>query len=222
MNRILAIAAAAFTVTITQTASAQSVDPWNGFYLGLTAGYLDGRIDEDEFDEGEFEDSYRYDANEITGGALAGYNHALSGNWVVGGEIEALFGGTYAYDENEPDDEYYFHTDAVINLRGRLGYRVSDSALVYGALGPSFARFELDWDDGETDRQKVSATGGTIAAGLEYAVSDGISLRGELRHTRYSLFSIETDLFPGFEYEQDLRNNAAMLAVTIQTSRLGF
>jgi outer membrane immunogenic protein len=134
---------------------------WTGFYLGLNAGAGWGSFTRD---------ARGTDANTgFVGGITAGYNHQFS-NIVVGIE------GDYNYSGLEGGS---FGTKAGLTsfgtVRGRLGVAF-DRALVYGTGGYGFGFGTLNVLGLKDDK---SHQGYVIGGGIEYAVTQNISIKGE-------------------------------------------
>lgn len=159
---------------------------WTGGYVGIHKGgsWLNGRFSADGEDASE-------NFNGFTIGKFAGYNFSFD-NIVVGVE------GDITYNWN--DNRYHAfgtHGDVGTNLggslRGRLGYAV-DRTLVYATGGWAVTRGFIDTPTGDEDR---NFNGWTLGAGVDWAVTDNIFVRGEYRYTDYGdqkISGIKVDL----------------------------
>ncbi len=139
----IVLAAAAVLGLSSAGASAQSNTP----YYGLSAfegGYVGG-----------YGGGFLHPEIDGTLGGIAGVNFALTDGIVIGAEAQggATFGDSTTYDAL---------------MLGHLGYEVTDSAMVYGALG-----------SGLIDGKGSYAFGG----GAEAALSGQLGVRGELLGT---------------------------------------
>ena len=77
------------------------------------------------------------------------------------------------------------------SIRGRVGYAFN-RALLYGTGG--FALADIDTDvPGGGDDGSGTEWGWTLGAGLDYAVTDKIFLRGEYRYTDLADFDNDND-----------------------------
>ena len=153
------------------TASAQTGSDWNGFYIGLHGGYNSGQV------EGEY-DSFKHSNEGAAIGILGGYNRAV-GDWLVGAEADF----TYFIDNNDGGWEGggrgpHFETelDYMLSLRARLGYPMG-KFLPYGTVGVGW--LEADTTVGGCCSGDSSHFGIMYGAGVEYMLTDNLSLRGE-------------------------------------------
>src|SRR5215471_17813955 len=106
-----------------------------------------------------------------------------------GGDSEFLIGGTLGYNWQQPGSPFVFGLEGDIDwvsggghsyfatARGRIGYAV-DRWMIYATGGAAF-----------TDLVG-SNVGGTVGAGLEYAITPSVSVKGEY-------------LFAGFSHHDD-------------------
>jgi outer membrane immunogenic protein len=169
---VLALAPAAFAADMPAAEPAYSaVAPapematgydWTGFYVGAHGGYGFGKTEDSLFEN---------DTEGFIAGGQVGYNHQF-GNWVAGLEADASYS-----DLNNDDDNAGF--DAELNylatVRGRVGFAF-DKALVYGTGGVAFG--EVDYDNG-VDSDKKTQVGYAVGAGLEYGLTQNLSVKGE-------------------------------------------
>jgi len=131
---------------------------FEGLYVGVTGGAA--FIEDDGF--GTF-------------GVVAGTNFAVSDPIVAGLEVE--LSGVHL------GDEFVNETIGNAAVRGRLGVMMTDSAMVYAlaGVGVLFAGN----DDGDVDIDDVDSLGyGEIGAGIEFGVTESVSIRGELAYLR--------------------------------------
>jgi len=153
---------------------AYSVYDWTGFYIGAQVGYAWGNA---HYNDGVF--ARNYDIDGVIGGLYAGYN-AQIGNWVLGLETDFNATGVKGNDSLAPIDE----TDArwAGSFRARAGY-AWDRTLLYVTGGLAYASLKHMASTGETNSK--THLGWTIGAGLEYAATQNILLRGEYRYSDY-------------------------------------
>jgi outer membrane immunogenic protein len=123
---------------------------WDGLYAGVGVG-------------GYFAEDLDTQA-EVSG--VFGVNTSID-NFVLGAELE----GVYAFDANDQGDFYEFW------VKGRAGYLITPSVLVYGVAGVGV------WDYTDSE-QEGGSTQFALGLGIEAAVSDSISLRGEVLGVR--------------------------------------
>ena len=146
----------------------------------------------------------------LGGGISAGYDLRVWNSWTVGIEgdlsldnagISADFGRTFNSD--------YFAT-----VRGRLGYNVTRSVLMYGTAGYALHGLEYRGLGGtNTSPAKVSTTqGGWVAGvGAEYKF-DGFALFGEFLHSEYDTWAFTAPEVPN-KYRVDDVSNVFRLGI---------
>jgi outer membrane immunogenic protein len=191
---------------------APPVFTWTGFYLGgvvgdarehmtnsyaapgLPNGYLPGdQAAIDAFSSNSFSNS------RVTYGAEAGYNIQFN-SLVVGAEFEINylgFSNTLISVFSTPlvgpvTSTTSLSTNWMITARGRLGWAVFDRLLVFGTGGVAAVHSPLTQTNvyspafvaSGTDFSSVSTgqTGWVAGGGLEYAVTDHWSIKGEYLH----------------------------------------
>ncbi|PWW04237.1 outer membrane immunogenic protein [Hoeflea marina] len=122
-------------------------------------------------------------AEGVFGTIGAGYDHEFGNGMVAGIEARGRLSGvstslTFPGFDASVDEEYGF------DVVGRLGYKLTPSALIYGLAGYSFAHFNVDatsfgsvydWD----------ANGYVVGAGMEIALSDHLFAGLEYRYAGY-------------------------------------
>lgn len=150
---------------------------WSGFYVGANVGAGWG--------EGNFNSTIATleadprDANGYTAGVQAGAN-AQFGNFVLGVEGDVAWANIGS--DEDLVDEPSFSVDWMSTIRGRAGF-AADAFLIYGTAGVAFAGVSADAlaVEGPGDDRSASAThtGWTAGAGVEAALTDNISLKGE-------------------------------------------
>ncbi len=130
---------------------------WTGFYAGGSLGY--GQLDVPNT-SGDFEG--------VTFGGHAGYNYDL-GNIVLGGELEFTGTNDFALDGGD------LELDQVLRAKVRAGY---DAGVFLPYLAAGYAEATVN-----TDGADLEGDGYFFGVGLDYAVSDTITVGGEvLRH----------------------------------------
>jgi outer membrane immunogenic protein len=151
---------------------------WQGFYVGLNAGY----------GWGAFTDGADWAFGKPSGGQVgftAGYNYILAPNFLVGVESDFDFAGMK--DTRTP---YFGLASAsgmndLFTLRGRVGYTV-DRALFYVTGGFAGARNTGTignlWT-GFAGQQSTFQTGWALGAGVEYLIMPNLSVKAEYLYT---------------------------------------
>jgi len=158
-------------------AAPASAQDWSGFYAGGTLGY-----DSIKADELTWGDGGPVDLNGAGLGLFAGYSFQ-SGNLVYGAELAAI------KHSGEADDGDYLRPMTALHslgLRARIGF-VTGKMLPYLAIGAT----RTAWEDNHSglgdpfDQAEGTATGTSVALGLDWSISDKSFLRVELENTRY-------------------------------------
>lgn len=182
---------------------------WTGFYVGGHIGYGWGNT-EDISNVNALE----RDLDGLIGGIQAGYNYQ-TGNVVFGIEADLTFSDMHdEWGARVELDPYYGKDEQKLfgTVRGRVGYAF-DRVLpyVHGGLAWSYNEHGFGCDPdrapgtlGCTTPFYASETdavfGYTVGAGIEVAVFDTWSIRGEYSYTDYgdNDVTIEDPNFPGF------------------------
>ena len=152
---------------------------WSGFYIGGHAGY--GDIDNDGFFASSVDLSFGGGA--FIAGGQVGWNFQQDG-WLFGveGDISSL-------DWRDPsvrEEHYIADANYLSTLRGRVGW-ADDNVLFYVTGGLAYLNADVttssggrDADQhGNTDHKDVSTTGGVAGAGLEWGLTNNLSVRTE-------------------------------------------
>ncbi|MGF9563452.1 outer membrane protein [Neorhizobium sp. JUb45] len=146
---------------------------WTGAYIGISggAGWLNGSTTK----MGRYHDQQDFDGTVF--GGFAGYNWQFSNGIVAGIE------GDIEYNSN--DEKFFgyrtFGTDWQGSARGRLGYAF-DRLMVFGTAGWTMAKGHIEFP-GASESETFS--GWTAGAGVDYAVTDKVFLRGEYRYSDF-------------------------------------
>jgi outer membrane immunogenic protein len=179
---------------------------WTGFYVGLNVGGkwadTDGHVDVAAIPGFAASSATLASVTDSTviGGGQVGYNWQAPGSfWVFGveGDIDAqkwrtthtiaTTGGAFVVG-----DTFSVESDWQASLRGRIGYAGWDRALLYVTGGVAFTQMKAGTFFGAvgavpatsaSDDQTV--VGGTVGGGLEYALTNNLSLGVEGRWTFY-------------------------------------
>lgn len=95
-----------------------------------------------------------------------------------GGNVEADASG---FGQNSDTELKY-----AVTLRSSLGYTLNDDTLLYGFAGVSRAKFDYSISGVPMNLdQRVSRTGYVVGLGVERALSEKWSLRGEYQYSNY-------------------------------------
>jgi outer membrane immunogenic protein len=136
---------------------------WTGGYVGAQVGYRFGDIRPGR------------SADSAIGGLYAGYNQQF-GNLVAGVEADVAYGngrgGALGFTMRQ---------DWEGSVRARAGVAF-ERFMPYITGGVAFTHLEASNAGGKDTKTR---TGWTAGAGLEYALTDNVSLRGEYRYSGY-------------------------------------
>lgn len=154
---------------------------WTGFYIGANAGYSFGRFTADG--------RLFNDPDGFIGGGQLGYNIQF-GQFVAG--LEADFqgadlrgnGGAFLPVGSSAKIDYFG------TVRGRLGVAF-DRALIYATGGYAFVNAKISIPGLLSDDKMHN--GYALGAGIEYALTDNLTLRGE-----YLYIDVEKKTYSGF------------------------
>jgi outer membrane immunogenic protein len=179
----LVVAPAAPTVV-----ASESID-WSGFYAGFSVGYGLGNVDAVDlqaFPDGDGAEFGTIAPEGFTGGVQAGVN-VQHGSMVFG--IEAGLGGAdYSGESEETIDGVATTASTSVDWYGTLGARAGVAvgpALIYGTAGLAAGGLHGTIEAigpgdeyGLLETSEDAALGYTVGAGVEYKVSDQVSLVG--------------------------------------------
>ena len=181
----------AVCAALTSQAAAQDASSyrWTGFYIGAHGGGGEGRID-----------GASVDLQGALAGGHIGYN--WQGSQAVFG-IEADLSWS-DYDSSVSTSLGGFkvtagaNQDFLTSVRGRLGF-ADGPIMVYGTFGIAYTEVEASFSVtgpgvNISDSAKTELTGIIGGAGLEYALSSNVSLRGE---------ALWYEVHPDFDFSQD-------------------
>ncbi len=216
----------------TIAASTETVNiNWSGGYLGAHAGYGWGRshdVNNPQADEQKPSGGF--------GGLQAGYNWQLDNNLVLGTEADISFGSIKKNWGGANEYDPYYGSDKLGTngtVRARIGYAINHILpYITGGFAWGQTKYSLgcnsDRVGGNTiggctkvgafeDRSQETATGWTAGAGLEYAVNDNWSIKGEYLYKDFGETAIRlTDI----NYPTSDVNNRRF-KTTINEIRLG-
>jgi outer membrane immunogenic protein len=167
---------------------------WSGFYAGLNAGWAWGNNDEVSTTLIDHEGASLSSLSAASGGTFVtnvptdgfmagvqvGYNYLIGPNFLVGIEAdlqEADVGGkTWVTSTTWITKD----TDWLGTVRGRIGFLVDPSLLVYATGGVAFGGVEATvFNAGSIGRHHDTLTGWTAGGGLEWLWTPNVSVKGE-------------------------------------------
>ncbi|MGJ8662339.1 MAG: outer membrane protein [Marinicella sp.] len=168
---------------------------WKGCYFGGFASFAENSNQwTTNFIQNEVrnENAGSKDADDTAIGAQLGCDFFENDNWVLGVKIsasDAELTATHLYQGGTgPQNTVTYHTDDVVSLISRVGFKVNDEGLLYGQLGytQSSNRYEDNDPDFNPDiafRKRLSRNGITLGLGYEHRLSDQFSLFAEYNYT---------------------------------------
>ena len=230
---LIAAPAIAADLPVKAPIAAPPVAPaWTGFYIGGAVGgrWSDTNWNTTCQETGQvgntscnvFPDRFvtnnpqRFNSSAFRGSIYGGYNWQVTPVWVLGVE------GDFGWADNKKTNAGIpgLESPTVIGapgldqssvkqtwdggIRGRAGYLVTPSVLLFGTGGVSFTHieasahcgtlFSVGWcgipaNIGRTDTSSSDRVGWTVGAGIEAMIAPNWLLRGEYRYADYGVFS---------------------------------
>lgn len=192
---------------------------WTGFYVGVNAGYTwsnSNTITQAYSDSdgagfganaliGNFPSQVDVSNDGFIGGGQIGYNYQIHNNFVVGVEadIQGVASGSnsLAYSAPAAVTNFSRGIDYLGTVRGRLGYLVTPTLLVYGTGGLAYGQTNLNVNYlgapaiSLTDVYSDTRVGYAVGGGVEWLFHPGWSAKAEYLY--YDLGSAST---PGVAY----------------------
>lgn len=203
---VLALSSAAFAADpVVEEAVPAPVEvfSWTGGYLGVFGGITAGDRDYTaEFGGRLLGDAPDIDASITNSGGLAGivagYDYQLNNNFVIGAYADIAYSSDEAKitlgADGLGDAELSSQLKYLGTVQARVGYAM-DRALFYAHGGFAYGKMEYDASidvdglgDFSADIDDQSKTGYTVGAGIEYALTDHVSLQ-----TEYSFVDLGED-----------------------------
>lgn len=157
----------------------------DGAYVGVQGGLTNGHLKQLGTVSGGNVATKSKGMNGGEGGVYAGYGQTYNGIY-VGGEAEATDGRVSRKDTlngtaMKTEKTYGY------GVSGRLGYDVGNGLMPYAKLGYGWAHFQQK-DPAIGMKDSHTAGGMTTGLGVEYALNQQLSLRGEWDGARYGSF----------------------------------
>jgi len=137
------------------------------------------------------------DSNGILYGVAAGYD-LRRGNLVLGAEAELTGASTDTRGDGvfAPGDRIVIDAGRDLYAGGRVGFVVAPTTMVYGKLGYTNARVDIDYRGaaggaGLAARDSDTSGGVRAGAGAEVAVAGNTYVKGEYRYSDYGSRTID-------------------------------
>ena len=168
-----------------------AVFSWTGAYVGGQVGYEWGQTSFSVFNPftGTFTGGFPgYTERGIVGGGHVGYNYQIS-QFVIGVEGDVNGAG---YNGSELIGVTSLGERIAVDgsIRGRVGVAF-DRLLIYGTGGGAFGSIrESVVTPVTSDARTTGRVGWTVGGGVEYAIDNNWSVRGEYRYTDYGRYSL--------------------------------
>lgn len=183
---------------------------WNGFYIGAHGGIGGGIFDNSYIIETEVGPIGYYVSDRAFGGFggfQVGYNRQFAPNWVGGVEADLSLSGIKAEHSESTEDfssRYAVQVDWFGTLRGRLGY-AKDNVMFYGTGGAAYGKISYSDSDSDGFSEALSDTnlGWTAGAGIEYGITDNITLKTEYLYVDLGSLKGTNLIFTGDRIEMD-------------------
>lgn len=205
------------TLSLAGPANASAYDSWEGFYGGLSIGQRTQIADWAQTGLYDTEGPYLADSHFTRSSRDgAGYVNLYTGyNWLISSDLVAAVELSAGYADNRSSANRLYvpvlpvtpvalpaaaattlKSDWDVKLRGRLGYLVTPSTLLYGTAGVAVTQLEATTTCkgpigllcfGPDVKDTVSETlfGWTAGVGVEHALSDRVLARAEYSYTDY-------------------------------------
>lgn len=210
MKKVIKVAAAA--AALLATAGQVTAADWDGFYVGLNAGFADSSANSltQMTGAGYFtpvnlasinaNGATTLDSDGFTGGAQIGYNAQIAPSIVLGleGDVNYYDGSeakslTVVYPGDAPST-YTLSAEVeqqyIATIRARLGVTIGTTGLIYATAGYAFtdAEYTVSFSDDHFPVAAIphtsgSASGWTLGAGGEWMITPTTSFKVEYRHT---------------------------------------
>jgi len=173
-----AVAAATLVTAAATPAFAQDRAPFSGVRVEALGGY-------DSVSNGAPASNGSTDG--FVYGIAAGYDAAI-GKARIGAEVEATDSTASERSANVLAAGDRFRADAGRDLYAgvRIGYVLSPKWMIYGKAGYTNARVETNYTAGATTiSDKRNLDGFRLGAGVEYALTHNVYVKGEYRYSHY-------------------------------------
>ncbi len=188
--KLILLTAVTGSIVATGALADESRYDWSGVYVGAQIGYASG---ESRFFSPAFGAFSDPDPSGLSGGLYIGYNYQFTNGIVVGVDADVSLGGVAGNDiitsgGGAPTPTQVVSADVNIQgaVRARLGYAI-DRVLPFIAGGITFADYDHTYTDSGFTPANYSGTyrGWTAGAGIEYALTNALLMRGEYRYSDF-------------------------------------
>ncbi len=177
------LATTAIAALLVTSAPAFAFD-WNGGYAGVVVGYSSGSADVTYDDPFLSPLNFSMAPSGWLGGVTAGYNMATGNGVVIGieGDLSLANITDTVVDTADPAETITSTTDWAGSMRGRIGFDAGE-VMPYLTAGIAFAHATASYTDGGGGSESATLVGYTVGGGLEVAVTDSVTVKGEYLYT---------------------------------------
>jgi outer membrane immunogenic protein len=195
----VAVPALAADAVVDEVVIVDTAYNWSGVYVGGALGWAS--IDYDEL-VNEFPNR---EDDGFAAAVYVGYNFQMD-NFVFGVE------GDLNFRAAEPEDPNTNPLSQNLggSVRGRIGYAF-DRIMPYFTAGLAVANFEADHDGNGADIAEKTMTGYAVGAGVEWAVTDNLIVRGQYLYSDYGKDTFEFD--GNHEHEYDVVTQDVLVGI---------
>ncbi|MEQ1650634.1 MAG: outer membrane beta-barrel protein [Hyphomicrobiaceae bacterium] len=168
----LAAATIATLATATATAAQDRAPIWTGLYLGAHIGGASSSWKAPDID-------INTNASAIAGGVFGGGNYQV-GSAVFGAELDHTF-VNMKKSWTDGVDTITLSNGGLTSIRARAGFLLDPRLLAYGTLGWGRGTARVTFFDGINTLSESKSTSGLVyGGGIEYKMTNNVSLRGEV------------------------------------------
>jgi len=183
---------------------------WTGVYIGGQIGYAWDRDYTIPYVAGVATPAlgYGWSPSGVVGGAHIGYNYQVA-QFVFGleGDVEGSSLNSSVAPTLIPGYTNGVNVPIQGSVRGRAGFAV-DRALFFATGGAAFASIREQYFFVTPLTLSSARVGWTVGGGIEYAVTNNWTIRGEYLYTDYGRWTDFPTITPGTGWRQHLRENA--------------
>ena len=179
---------------------------FSGFYIGAQFGHGSLTSENQGTRTGGVEIDIQRASQGPVVGIFAGVGTVLSG-FYLGGEVEADISNINWNIEREPTGRIYSaEHEYSLGARARLGYRISDQALIYSHAGMVRTRFNIPFaSNSAVVRSEDTRTGFRYGTGMEIGLGHHARLRLDYSLTDYRKYDVVVgSSSDGFSHKENL------------------
>jgi outer membrane immunogenic protein len=164
---------------------------WSGFYIGAHVGYGFANTAVEAPDVGLNTRIIGVGSKGWVAGGLAGYNFMISPRWVAGIEVDGSWQNIKTHGQFEPGT-IELKLDWSASVRGRLGFLMTPTTMLFGTVGWSWSEFEFS-NNLVPESLSRSVNGAQAGFGVETMYAENWIIRTEYLHSFYQRAGVNTD-----------------------------